>query len=179
MSQVINSRALTGEKPCIIKAIHALLIHGYATLNMIIPGPQICCLTRCVLPGPRTSIVRGNCVRETSVKRRNKVVQEITRNVANVFSFYAIIAIEHASGLGFQHLPRDLANINAWKTMFDPYIETHNHKLCDESNWHNGVLKPEHKKIINRTVWTRPQIKIHHKGYANSLRWTYFKLAAM
>ena len=24
-------------------------------------------------------------------------------------------------GLGFQHLPRDLANFNAWKTMFDPY----------------------------------------------------------
>ena len=28
-----------------------------------------------------------------------------------------------AYGLGFQHLPRDLANVNAWKTMFDPYIE--------------------------------------------------------
>ena len=28
-----------------------------------------------------------------------------------------------ASGLGFQHLPRDLANFNAWKTMFDPYIK--------------------------------------------------------
>ena len=27
-----------------------------------------------------------------------------------------------ASGLGFQHLPRDLANVNARKTMFDPYI---------------------------------------------------------
>ena len=27
-----------------------------------------------------------------------------------------------ASGLGFQHLLRDLANVNAWKTMFDPYI---------------------------------------------------------
>ena len=26
-------------------------------------------------------------------------------------------------GLGFQHLPRDLANVNAWKTMFDPYID--------------------------------------------------------
>ena len=26
-----------------------------------------------------------------------------------------------ASGLGFQHLPRDLVNVNAWKTMFDPY----------------------------------------------------------
>ena len=81
---------------------------------------------RCVLPGPRTSIVRGNNVREISVKRQNKIEQEITRNVANVFSFYAIIAIEHgfpihknspgplggvetaAFGLGFQHLPQDL-----------------------------------------------------------------------
>ena len=26
-----------------------------------------------------------------------------------------------AEGRGFQHLPRDLANVNAWKTMFDPY----------------------------------------------------------
>ena len=40
-------------------------------------------------------IVHRNCVRETSVKRRNKIVQEITRNVANVFSFYAIIVTEH------------------------------------------------------------------------------------
>ena len=65
------------------------------------------------------------------MKRRNKIVQEITRNVANVFNFYAIIAINMvfqdinirqvpwevlktaASGLGFQHLPRDLANVNA------------------------------------------------------------------
>ena len=31
-----------------------------------------------------------------------------------------------AFGLGFQQLPRDLANVNAcnaWKNMFDPYIE--------------------------------------------------------
>ena len=28
-----------------------------------------------------------------------------------------------AFGLGFQHLPWDLANVNAWKTMFDPYIQ--------------------------------------------------------
>ena len=58
--------------------------------------------------------------------------------------FYAIIAIEHvffqcinirqvpwevlktaAFGLGFQHLPRNLANVKAWKTMFDPYIDKH------------------------------------------------------
>ena len=24
--------------------------------------------------------------------------------------------------LGFQHLPRDLANVNEWEIMFDPYI---------------------------------------------------------
>ena len=28
-----------------------------------------------------------------------------------------------AVGLGFQHLPWDLANVNAWKSMFDPYIK--------------------------------------------------------
>ena len=73
------------------------------------------------------------------MKRRNKIVQEITRNVANVFNFYAIIAIEHgfqciiirqvpwemlktaASDLSFQHLPQDLANVNACRPMFDPY----------------------------------------------------------
>ena len=99
MSHVINSRALTGEKPCINKAIHALLMHGYATFDMIVPGRRFAAVTRCVLPGPRTSILRGNCVRETPVKRRNKIVQEITRNVARVFSFYAIIAIEHGFSL--------------------------------------------------------------------------------
>ena len=44
VSHVRNSRALTGEKPCINKAIHALLMHGYATFNMLVPGPQNCCL---------------------------------------------------------------------------------------------------------------------------------------
>ena len=41
------------------------------------------------------SIVCGNCIPKTSVKRRNKIVQEIMQNVANVFSFSAIIEIEH------------------------------------------------------------------------------------
>ena len=27
-----------------------------------------------------------------------------------------------AFGLSFQHLPRNLTDVNAWKTMFDPYI---------------------------------------------------------
>ena len=28
----------------------------------------------------------------------------------------------YSSGLGFQLFPRDLANVNAWTTMFDPYF---------------------------------------------------------
>ena len=43
MPQVINSRALTGKKPCINMAIHALLMHGYATFNMPVSGPQNYC----------------------------------------------------------------------------------------------------------------------------------------
>ena len=42
MSHVINSSALNGEKQCINKAIHMLLMQGYATFNMVVPGPQIC-----------------------------------------------------------------------------------------------------------------------------------------
>ena len=100
MSHVINSRALTSEKPCINKAIHTLLTHGYATFNMVVPGHRFAAVTRRVLPGPRTSIVCGNCIRETLVKRRNKkIVQEIMRNVPNVYSFYAIIAIEHGCSM--------------------------------------------------------------------------------
>ena len=62
---------------------------------MIVPGHRFAAVTRCELPSLKTSLVRGNCVRLTLVKRQNKIVQEITRNVANVFNFYAIIAIEH------------------------------------------------------------------------------------
>ena len=76
---VINSRALIGKKRCINKAIQALLMHSYATFNMIVPvrGHRFSAVMRCVQPSPRMSIVRGNYVLETSVKRRNKIVQEI------------------------------------------------------------------------------------------------------
>ena len=31
--------------------------------------------------------------------------------------------------LGFQHLPRDLANVNEWKIMFDPFNKIYFHLL--------------------------------------------------
>ena len=34
----------------------------------------------------------------------------------------ALFSVHKRYGLGFKHLPRDLANVNAWKTMFDPYV---------------------------------------------------------
>ena len=39
-------------------------------------------------------------------------------------------------GRGLQHLPRNLANVNAWKTMFDPYIKWSS--SVGVHNWHNG-----------------------------------------
>ena len=44
------------------------------------------------------------------MKSRNKIVQEITRNVANVFSFYAIIAIEHVFSMHY-HSPGPLGGV--------------------------------------------------------------------
>ena len=48
-----------------------------------------------------------------------------------------LVTLEHGPedwnsfGLGFQHLPRDLANVNAWKTMFDPCS-----KALEGPRWH-------------------------------------------
>ena len=42
-----------------------------------------------------------------------------------------------AVGLGFQHLLQDLANVNAWKTMFDPYIDTPHISFTQGNNFHD------------------------------------------
>ena len=47
-----------------------------------------------------------------------------------------------ASSLDFQYLPRDLANVNAWKPMFDPYITAQ--KIASE----NGILQKD--KVSSR-----------------------------
>ena len=40
VSYAINSRSLISEKPYINKEIHVLLLNGYATFNMLVPGPR-------------------------------------------------------------------------------------------------------------------------------------------
>ena len=52
-----------------------------------------------------------------------------------------------AWGLGFQHLPRDLAKVNAWKTMFDPYIVV--------SSWNGPVWGCiSSNTVITFYIWT-------------------------
>ena len=114
MSHVIN-RALTGEKPCIIKAIHALLMHGYATFNMIVPGPQICCRYQMCTARPWNEHSPWKLCSWDIGEKAKQNSARLTRNVASVFSFYAITP-------AFQHLPWDLANVNAWKPCLIPIL---------------------------------------------------------
>ena len=54
------------------------------------------------------------------MKSRNKIVQEITQNVANVSSFYAVIAIEHGFSI-HQHSPGPLGGVEN-SGLWPPYI---------------------------------------------------------
>ena len=113
------------------KEIHALLMQSYATFNMLVQGPSHRRLERpavvmvCLLP---------------NLERAYSVEILVTWTVETIHSFYAIIAIEQSEsiiniryvprkvfktsvwGLGCQHLPRDLANVNEWKSMFEPSL---------------------------------------------------------
>ena len=53
-----------------------------------------------------------------------------------------------AFDLGFQHLPWDLENVNAWKTMFDPYI-----------GWLTNIADPEHLLV---KVWLSEYVEYRH-----------------
>ena len=53
-----------------------------------------------------------------------------------------------AGGLGFQHLPRDLENVNAWKTVFDPLINTVN-SVCPLFRWQYPLLQGKHRNLQN------------------------------
>ena len=132
MLHVINSSALTGEKQCINKAIHALLMHGYATFNMIVPELHICC---------RYEISTARSYNEHSpwkLRPRDigeKAKQKSARNNAKCIKCFQLLCNNSdrtwfskctnirqvpsevlktaASRLDIQHLRRDLSNVNA------------------------------------------------------------------
>ena len=60
-----------------------------------------------------------------------------------------------AFGLDFQHLPRDLANVNAWKTMFDPYIiydkRNGNHIAYEYHNHDSRSTETQHSQSFRKT----------------------------
>ena len=41
LQHAFNSHFSTGTYPCINKAIHVLLMHGFGTLNILVPGHYI------------------------------------------------------------------------------------------------------------------------------------------
>ena len=55
-----------------------------------------------------------------------------------------------AEGRGFQHLPRDLANVNALKTMFDRYYCIKNENICYISHYFlHYFVSPFHRCRAN------------------------------
>ena len=56
----------------------------------------------------------GRCPEAYSIGKAKQIVQEITRNVAKVFSFYAIIAIEHGfSCINIRQIPWEVLKTEA------------------------------------------------------------------
>ena len=113
MSHIVNNRALMGEKPCVNKAIHALLMHGYATFNIVVPGPKICCRYEMCTARPYNEHSPWK-LRSRDIGEKAK--QNRARNNAKYnkcFQFLCNKSDRTWFGIGFQHLPRDLANINA------------------------------------------------------------------
>ena len=113
------------------------------------------------------SIVRGNCVRETSVKRRNKIVQEIMRNVAIVFSYfiYAIIAIEH----GFQCI-----NIHQvpWEVLVVKAVYTTGVFNTSHGDWRMLMHeKPCFIPIILQQKGTENGLNDYFKKYQKKTNW--------
>ena len=50
----------------------------------------------------------------------------------NIRKVHREVLITEGEARGFQHLPQDLANVNKWKVMFDPYINPKECILRDE-----------------------------------------------
>ena len=78
--------------------------------------------------------------------------------------FFSCINIRHvpwevlktaACGFRFQHLPRDLANVNAWKTMFDPYREevSYDDSCSSISSWSPTKRTFARSEDQERGVW--------------------------
>ena len=59
--------------------------------------------------------------------------------------------------LGFQHLPRHLANVNEWKIMFDRYIQTGSKRLIRETFSYQSKKISNDQELIQSDPIPRPQ----------------------
>ena len=116
-------------------------MHGNATFNMPVPGPHNCCRHEMCSAWPKNE---HSPWKLHSRNTNEKTKQNSARNNAKCSKCFLFLcnnsdriwfsnALTFVSSLGtcwkpwpsasvFNTFPRDLANINAWKPMFHPYI---------------------------------------------------------
>ena len=117
MLHVINSRALTGEKPCINKAIHVLLMHGYATFNMIVH--RFCCRYEMCTARPKNEYSQwklrsrdiGEKVKQNSARNNKKCSKcfQFLCNNSNQIWFFNALTFPRSHGRCWK--PRPLASV--------------------------------------------------------------------
>ena len=110
MSHAINSHVLTRTNPCINKAIHVLLIHGYAVLSMSIPGPSQNLMSSSVnqhsskrnfvtsslaLEAAFSKSSQVTCLSAPLYVQEKKLFEEFSTKFRVTKCFYAIIEIKH------------------------------------------------------------------------------------
>ena len=97
------------------------------SLDALGPGRRIfkkCALARWRPNGDKIKChVKSQILTNRSLNLCNNSDQTLFSNTLTFARSLGRMLKTSAYGLGIKHLHRDLANVNAWKTMFDPYIK--------------------------------------------------------
>ena len=121
MPQVINSHVLTDRNPFInyLRAVNTWLCDFIYT----VPGRhakhvlsfQFNTTNHENWPRPESSIF----IKTRASKKTGKWVIRLKNKVRKHVLIFAMFSLNLCFALTFQHLPRDLANVNEWEIMFD------------------------------------------------------------
>ena len=94
-----------------------------------------------VIINRQTSYDCGILHQDYGIKMRFANVNVLENNVW-------LLLLHKFNGLGFKHPPPDLANVNAWYTMFDPYTES---TFIDGTK--NSALLRKNRKQLGQIEW--------------------------
>ena len=108
MSHSINNSVLTSTNPCINKATHVLLMHGFAVLQISIPGSSqkltsssvLCTLAMTLVFALEAAFSKRSQITCFSVPlyvhEKKNFLKQFLQSFRAKRMFYAIIAIKHA-----------------------------------------------------------------------------------